>query len=149
MSVKGNLAICVGPPNKTAAETMSLLHNLSVRTILATVFLVLAAGICGSLGWQFYDAWDESVRAERASALAAADKAVFTATYEIRNQRSGLLAAVQSSGDFAKAIDDAQKKAQEAYDAGAKAVEATPGVDAKALLAPIRDRWGLLFFTYF
>jgi methyl-accepting chemotaxis protein len=117
---------------------------MSVRTILATVFLVLAAGLCGTLGWQFYAAWNESVSAEHASALAAADKAVFTATYEIRNQRSGLLAAVQSSGDFAKAVDDAQKKAQAAYEAGAKAVEATPGIDAKALLAPIQDRWGPL-----
>ena len=39
---------------------MSLLNAASVRTILAAVFLALALGLCGSLGWQFYDAWSQS-----------------------------------------------------------------------------------------
>ena len=123
---------------------MSLLRNMSVRAILATVFMVLAVGLCGSLGWQFYGAWDQSVSAERALALAGADKAVFNATYEIRDQRSSLLAALQGSGDFAKAVEDAQKKIQAAYEAGIQAIEATPGVDAKALLAGVREHWGPL-----
>jgi methyl-accepting chemotaxis protein len=123
---------------------MSLLSNTSVRTILATVFVVLAIGLCGSLGWQFYGAWDLSQQAERASALAGADKAVFNATYEIREERSGLLAAVQGSGDFAKAVKDAQKKTQAAYEAGVRAVEATPGIDTQALLAGVRDHWAAL-----
>ncbi len=120
---------------------MSLLRNTSVRTILAAVLLVLAIGLCGSLGWQFYDAWNESVAAERALALAGADKAIFTATYVIRDQRSTIQASLQRSGDFVKAIDDAHAKAQAAYAAGLQAVEATPGLDAKTLLAAIRDRW--------
>jgi methyl-accepting chemotaxis protein len=114
---------------------------MSVRTILATVFLVLAVGICGSLGWQFYDAWTESVSAERALALAGADRAVFTATFEIREQRSGMLAAMQGSSDFAGTLDGAQRKIEAAYAAGLKAVEATPGIDAKTLLAGVRERW--------
>jgi hypothetical protein len=105
---------------------MSLLRNTSVRTILATVFLVLAVGLCGSLGWQFYGAWNESVSAERALALAGADKAVFTATYEIRDQRSNMQAAVQASGDLVNTVRDAQTKVRDAYEAGIKAVEATP-----------------------
>ena len=44
---------------------MSLLGNTSVRTILATVFVVLALALCGSLGWQLYSAWDLSGSAER------------------------------------------------------------------------------------
>jgi len=31
---------------------MSLLGNTSVRTILATVFLILSAGLCTALAWQ-------------------------------------------------------------------------------------------------
>jgi methyl-accepting chemotaxis protein len=120
---------------------MSLLRNTSVRTILATVFLVLAVGLCGSLGWQFYGAWNESVSAERALALAGADKAVFTATYEIRDQRSNMQAAVQASGDLVKTVRDAQTKVRDAYEAGIKAVEATPAIDAKTLLAGVRNRW--------
>jgi len=123
---------------------MSLLSNTSVRAILATVFLVLAVGLFASLGWQFYDAWDLSVNAERAAALAGADKAVFNATYEIRNERSGLLAAAQSSGDFAKAVDDAQAKTRAAYEAGIRAVEGTPGIDSKQLLSGVRERWAPL-----
>ena len=34
---------------------MTLLRNISVRTILATVFVVLALALCGTLGWQLYD----------------------------------------------------------------------------------------------
>jgi methyl-accepting chemotaxis protein len=120
---------------------MSLLRHTSVRTTLAAVFLVLAFGLCGSLGWQFYDAWSQSAAAERALALAGADKAIFTATYVIRDQRSGIQAAVQGSGDFVKALDEAHNKAQAAYQAQLEAVEATPGLDARTLLAGIRDRW--------
>ncbi len=121
---------------------MSLLRNTSVRTTLAAVFVALALGLCGSLGWQFYDAWSQSGAAESALALAGADKAIFTATYVIRDQRSGIQAAVQGSSDFVKTLDEAQNKAQAAYEAGLAAVEATPGLDAKTLLAGIRDRWG-------
>jgi methyl-accepting chemotaxis protein len=120
---------------------MSLLRNTSVRTILVAVFLVFALGLCGSLGWQFYDGWSQSAAAERALSLAGADKAIFTATYVIRDQRSGIQAALQGSGDFVKMLDDAHNKAQAAYEAGLQAVEATPGLDAKTLLAGIRDRW--------
>ena len=37
---------------------MSLLGNTSVRTILAAVFLILAAGLCSALTWQLYTAWE-------------------------------------------------------------------------------------------
>jgi methyl-accepting chemotaxis protein len=120
---------------------MSLLRNLSVRTILATVFLVLAFGLCAALGWQLADAWDLSARAARAAALAGADKAVFAATYEVRQQRTDLQTAFQAQGDFAKAVEDAHQKAQAAYEAGVRAVEVTPGIDAAALLAGVRARW--------
>src|SRR3981081_4890817 len=98
---------------------MSLLGNTSVRTILATVFVVLALALCGSLGWQLYSAWDLSGSAERASALANADKSVFAATYTVRQQRTNLQTAFQGPGDFVKAVQDTQKKAQDAYEAGA------------------------------
>ena len=65
---------------------MSLLRNISVRTILATVFLVLATGLCATLGWQLYGAWEVSDSAQRTAILAAADKAVFQATYDIRQE---------------------------------------------------------------
>ncbi|HEY2137819.1 MAG TPA: hypothetical protein VGH49_18180, partial [Xanthobacteraceae bacterium] len=120
---------------------MALLRNTSVRTILTTVFVVMALGLCGALGWQLYTAWDLSRIAERMSSLASTDKSVFTATYEIRQQRSDIQAAFQTSDDFAKAIQDAQKKVREAYEAGVAAVEATPGVDANELLVAVRDRW--------
>jgi methyl-accepting chemotaxis protein len=123
---------------------MSLLGNTSVRTILATVFVVLALALCGSLGWQLYSAWDLSGSAERASALANADKSVFAATYTVRQQRTDLQTAFQAPGDFVKAVQDTQKKAQDAYEAGLAAVEAAPGIDAKALLANGRDRWTTL-----
>ncbi|MEA2996149.1 MAG: hypothetical protein QOG74_1698, partial [Alphaproteobacteria bacterium] len=123
---------------------MSLLGNTSVRTILATVFVVLALALCGSLGWQLYSAWDLSGSAERASALANADKSVFAATYTVRQQRTDLQTAFQAPGDFVKAVQDTQKKAQDAYEAGLAAVEAAPGIDAKALLANVRDRWTTL-----
>ncbi len=123
---------------------MSLLRNCSVRTILASVFLALAIGLCASLGWQLYDAWILSGRAQQASALASADKAIFRATYDIRQQRSDLQSLVQTADDFAKDVTEAQKNAQAAYEAGMRAVEATPGVDAKALLAGVREKWPAL-----
>src|SRR3981189_488546 len=123
---------------------MSLLGNTSVRTILATVFVVLALALCGSLGWQLYSAWDLSRSAERASALANADKLVFAATYTVRQQRTDLQTAFQGPGDFVKAVQDTQKKAQDAYEAGLAAVEAAPGIDSKGLLGNVRDRWNTL-----
>src|SRR5262249_51499485 len=42
---------------------------------------------------------------------------------------------------FVKAVQESQKKAQAAYEAGVAAVEATPGIDAAALLAGVRARW--------
>src|SRR3974390_1239646 len=120
---------------------MALLSNTSVRTILAGVFLVLAAGLCASLGWQLYDAWELSRSAERALVLANADKAVFRATYDVRQQRTDLQTAFQVPDGFAKAVQESQKKAQDAYDAGVAAVEATPGIDPAALLAGVRARW--------
>jgi methyl-accepting chemotaxis protein len=120
---------------------MSLLRNTSVRTILAAVFLVLALGLCTSLGWQLYDAWEMSVGAARASALAAADKAVFQATYAIHSQRTELLTAIQAPGDLAKTIEDDVRKAQAAMEQGIAAVEATPGFDAAEMVASIHDRW--------
>ncbi len=123
---------------------MALLGNTSVRTILATVFVVMALALCGSLGWQLYSAWDLSRSAERASALANADKLVFEATYTVRQQRTDLQTAFQAPDDFVKAVQDTQKKAHEAYQAGIGAVEAAPGVDAKPLLVDVRDRWNTL-----
>jgi methyl-accepting chemotaxis protein len=120
---------------------MSLLRDLSVRTILAAVFLVLAIGLCGSLGWQFYDAWTESVSAQRALRLAAADKAVFTAIHAIRDQRTSMLAAMQAAADFPSTLAASHKKVETAYAAGLDAVEATPGLDATSLLAAVRKRW--------
>src|SRR6267154_2025713 len=55
---------------------MSLLGNTSVRTILATVFLILSAGLCTALAWQLYAAWELTQSAERAATLAGADKAM-------------------------------------------------------------------------
>ena len=83
---------------------MSLLVNTSVRTILATVFLVLATGLCTALAWQLYTAWELTQSAARAATLAGADKAVFAATYAIRQQRSDVQGAFQAPGDFAKAV---------------------------------------------
>ena len=37
---------------------MNILRDASVRTILAGVFLVFAAALCATLGWQLYGAWD-------------------------------------------------------------------------------------------
>jgi methyl-accepting chemotaxis protein len=120
---------------------MVTLRNLSVRTILAAVFLVLAVTLCATLGWQLYGAWEETEAAQRAAVLAQTDKAVFAANYEIRQQRTDLQTFFQMPGDFAKAVRDTQNKAQAAYDAGIAAVEATPGIDSKTLLAPARARW--------
>jgi methyl-accepting chemotaxis protein len=118
-----------------------LLRNRSVRAILASVFLVLAVGICTTLGWQLYEAWNLTAVARRVSALASADKAVFKATYDIRQERTDVQTAFQAPGDLVKAIDDAFDKTQVAYDAGVRAVEATPSIDAKALLSGVRGRW--------
>src|SRR5215467_4547586 len=109
---------------------MSLLRNCSVRTILATVFLVLAAGLCATLGWQLYNAWDLSVKAEQTLALAKADKAVFRATYDIRQQRTDVLSAAQTPETMAGIVATAKRKAQEAMEVGQQAVAATPGIDA-------------------
>ncbi len=120
---------------------MSLLRKCSVRTILATVFLVLAAGLCATLGWQLSNAWDLSVKAAQALALAKADKAVFRATYDIRQQRTDVLSAAQTPETMAQIVASAKQKAQEAMEAGQQAVAATPGIDAAALLTDIRDKW--------
>jgi methyl-accepting chemotaxis protein len=119
---------------------LSVLRTWSVRAILTIVFVALAVGLCASLGWQFYDAWRVSATAQRASTLARADKAMFQATYDVRQQRSDLQSLVQTADDFAAAVANAQKKAQAAFDAGIRAVEATPGID-KTLLAAVRERW--------
>ena len=123
---------------------MNILRDVSVRSILAGVFLILAAGLCVALCWQLYGAWDETATARRAATLAQTDKAVFAATYEIRQQRTDLQTLFQAPGDFAKAVRDTQAKAQAGYEAGLAAVEATPGIDAKTLLAPARARWDVL-----
>src|SRR5262249_33476678 len=120
---------------------MNILRDVSVRSILGGVFLILAAALCVTLGWQLYVAWDDTQTAQRAATLARTDKAVFAATYEIRQQRTDLQTFFQMPDDFAKAVRDTQAKAQAAYDAGIAAVEATPGIDAKTLLAPARARW--------
>ena len=85
---------------------MSLLRHCSVRTILATVFIVLAAGLCATLGWQLWGAWGLSDTAQRTAILAAADKAVFQATYDIRQQRTDLQTYFQSRSDFAQAVHE-------------------------------------------
>src|SRR5207248_10488865 len=69
---------------------MNILRDVSVRTILAGVFVLFAACLCVTLGWQLYGAWDESATAQRAAALAQTDKAVFAATYDLRQQRTDL-----------------------------------------------------------
>ena len=120
---------------------MSLLRHCSVRTILATVFIVLAAGLCATLGWQLWGAWGLSDTAQRTAILAAADKAVFQATYDIRQQRTDLQTYFQSRNDFAQAVHETHEKAVKAYDLGVAAVEATPGIDAKTMLAPVRSTW--------
>jgi hypothetical protein len=33
---------------------MNILRDVSIRATLAAVFLVLAAGLCGTLAWEFY-----------------------------------------------------------------------------------------------
>ena len=125
-----------------------MLRNWSVQAILATVFVVLAVGLCASLSWQLYDAWTLSASAQRASALARADKAVFQATYDIRQQRSDMQSLIQTADDFAKELSEAQTRVQAGFEAGIRAVEATPGIDAKALLDSARQRWpGLLTRT--
>jgi methyl-accepting chemotaxis protein len=123
---------------------MNMLRDVSVRTILAGVFLVFAAGLCVALGWQLYGAWEETQAAQRAGTLARTDKSVFAATYEIRQQRTDLQTFFQMPGDFAKSVRETQAKAKAAYEAGLAAVEATPGLDAKTLLAPARARWDVL-----
>ena len=120
---------------------MGILRDVSVRTILAGVFLVFATAVCATLGWQLYGAWNETQAAQRAATLVRTDKAVFAATYEIRQQRTDLQTFFQMPDDFAKAVRDTQAKAKAAYEAGVASVEATPGIDAKALLAPARARW--------
>ena len=123
---------------------MNMLRDVSVRTILTGVFLLFAACLCVTLGWQLYGAWDETTTAQRAATLARTDKAVFAATYDLRRQRTDLQTFFQMPGDFAKSVRDTQAKAQTAYAAGIAAVEATPGIDAKTLLAPARARWEAL-----
>src|SRR5262249_3645025 len=132
------------PLHATSELQMLTLRDVSVRTILAGVFLVFAAALCATLGWQLCDAWQDTQTAQRAATLAQTDKAVFAATYDIRQQRTDLQTFFQMPGDFAKAVHDTQAKAQAAYQAGIAAVEATPGIDAKALLAPARARWSEL-----
>src|SRR5690349_4336393 len=123
---------------------MNILRDVSVRTILAGVFLLFAVALCATLGWQLYGAWNETAAARRAASLARTDKAVFAATYEIRQQRTDLQTFFQMPGDFAKSVRETQAKAQAAYTAGIAAVEATSGIDAKTLLAPARARWDTL-----
>src|SRR5262252_1414737 len=120
---------------------MTILRDVSVRAILAGVFLVFAAGLCTTLAWQLYVAWDETSAAQRAATLAQTDKAVFAATYDLRQQRTDLQTFFQMPGDFAKSVRETHAKAQAAFDAGVAAVEATLGIDAKTLLAPARARW--------
>src|SRR5689334_15145824 len=123
---------------------MGILRDVSVRTILAGVFLVFATAVCVTLGWQLYAAWGETQAAQRAATLAQTDKEVFAATYTIRQQRTDLQTFFQMPGDFAKAVRETQAKAKAAYEAGVAAVEATPGIDAKTVLAPARARWDVL-----
>src|ERR1051326_6627532 len=108
-----------------------MLRDVSVRTILTGVFLLLAACLCVTLGWQLYGAWDETRTAQRAATLAQTAKAVFAATHDLRQQRTDLQPLFQPPGDFAKSVREVQAKAQAAYSAGIAAVEATPGIDAK------------------
>jgi methyl-accepting chemotaxis protein len=123
---------------------MNILRDVSVRSILAGVFLLFAIAVCATLGWQLYDAWNETAAAQRAARLALTDKAVFAATYDIRQQRTDLQTFFQMRGDFVKSVRETQAKAEAAYTAGVAAVEATPGIDAKTLLAPVRARWDAL-----
>ena len=123
---------------------MNILRDVSVRSILAGVFLLFAITLCATLGRQLYGAWSETAAARRAETLARTDKAVFAATYDLRQQRTDLQTLFQTPGDFAKAVRDIQGKTQKAYEAGIAAVEAAPGIDATALLAPARARWTAL-----
>jgi methyl-accepting chemotaxis protein len=120
---------------------MSILRDVSVRSILTGVFLLFAVALCAALGSQLLGAWNQTAAAKRAEVLARTDKAVFAATYALRQQRTDLQTLFQNQGDFAKAVRDVQAKSQEAYEAGIAAVEATPGIDSKALLASTRARW--------
>ncbi|HEY2134816.1 MAG TPA: hypothetical protein VGH49_02950, partial [Xanthobacteraceae bacterium] len=108
------------------------------------MFIIMAVGLCGSLGWQLYSAWDLSRSTERASTLAHADKSVFTAIYNIRQQRTDLQTAFQAPDDFATAVRATQKKAQEAYDTGMGAVASVTGSDIDELRASIQNRWNVL-----
>jgi methyl-accepting chemotaxis protein len=123
---------------------MNILRDVSVRTILAGVFVIFAVALCAALGVRLYGAWTETSAAQRAATLARTDKAIFAATYDIRQQRTDLQTVFQMPGDFAKAVRDIQAKTKAAYDAGIAAVVATPGIDAKTLLGPARARWDTL-----
>jgi methyl-accepting chemotaxis protein len=132
------------PALRTSETQMNILRDVSVRTILTGVFLLFAIGLCATLGWQVHDAWTDTAAARRAATLANTDKALFAATYDIRQQRTDLQTLFQTPTDFAKSLQEVQRKAQTAYDAGIAAVEATPGLDAGKLLAPARARWTAL-----
>jgi len=114
--------------------------NTSVRTILATVFVVWPGYAARSDGSSIR--LDLSRSAERASALANATNWCCS-TYTVRQQRTDLQTAFQAPGDFVKAVQDTRRRRRNAYERASPPRSGTRH-RRQGLLGNVRDRWNTL-----
>src|SRR5262245_46451002 len=108
---------------------MTLLANLSVRSILNAVFVTLALIVGAALTAQLYGAWDALSQARRLSVLAKAENDGFTSMMVLRNQRAAVQAHLQDADDAATPIKKAHSMAESGLQAAIAAVDALGTAD--------------------
>ena len=120
---------------------MSLLHRLSVRTILNTVFLVLAIGLCGALLLQINAAWQAVSLADRLQAIATANSAVYQTQQDLRARLNHVQTVFVTSDDAATAIRDDHAKSLAIFKSALAAAKEVNGGDVGSLVASLESRW--------
>src|ERR1700739_4526639 len=83
-----------------------MLSRLSIRTILNSVFVTLAAALCVALAVQIVAALDHARQGKRLSELGVADRAVFEAMTMVRLRRGDIQTAAMGSDNPGPAIAD-------------------------------------------
>jgi len=118
------------------------MSRLSVRTILNTVFVVLAVSLCAALLLRIWSAWDGVANAQRIGAIGQADRAVFEAMTALRLQRGGVQTAIQGQDDPTASLREVHETMQRRFE---RAIAAAKRVDIAGTADLIRangQQWG-------
>jgi methyl-accepting chemotaxis protein len=111
------------------------MSRLSVRTILNSVFIVLAVSLCAALVLRIWSAWEGVEDAGRISAIGQADRAVFESMTALRLQRGGVQTAIQGQDDPAASLREVHETMQRRFE---RAIDAAKRVDIAGSAALIR-----------